>query len=94
MLRKRCRHTGALACLLRTSVLTDEAVVSLSSAGGEGQGEEAVVLSPPVRYIGGAICWDVAINFSVEYGDGQLSLTIQGRRGRATRLLLVAARSV
>ena len=58
--------------LPRLSVLTDRAV-SLSSFGGEGQGEEVVVLSQHARYIDAATRWMVPTNHSHEKGDGPLA---------------------
>jgi hypothetical protein len=48
--------------LTRISVLTGCGAVSLSSFGGEGQGEEVVVLSQHAGYIGAAVPWNVATN--------------------------------
>src|ERR1035437_7481431 len=45
--------------LTRISVLTGRGSVSLSSFGGEGQGEEVAVLSQHARYIGAATRWNV-----------------------------------
>jgi hypothetical protein len=68
-------------------------VVSLSSFGGEGQGEEVVVLSQHARSIGAATPWNVATNRSTENVDGSPlpDPFLQRRRGRTTRPLLVSA---
>ena len=42
----------------------------LSSFGGEGQGEEVVVLSQPARYIGAATHWNVSTHISVDSYEG------------------------
>jgi hypothetical protein len=69
--------------------------VSLSSSGGEGQGEEAVVLSQHARYKGAGTCWNAA-DRSVEKGDGPPlpDPLLQRRRGRSTRPLLASAERV
>jgi len=76
-------------------VLTGRGVISLSSFGGEGQGEEVVVLSQHARDIGAAIRWKVATNRRIENSEGPpLPDLLQGRRGRTTRPLLASARCV
>ena len=70
--------------------------ISLSSFGGEGQGQEVVVLSQHARCIGAATRWKVATNRSIGSGDGPPlpDPLRQRRRGRATRPLLAFARCV
>jgi hypothetical protein len=51
-------------------VLTGRGTVSLSSFGGEGQGEEVVVLSQHARDMGAATRWKAAANRSIEKGEG------------------------
>ena len=54
----------------RISVLIGHGNISRSSFGGEGQGEEAVVLRQHARHIGGeATGWNVATNRSGEKDD-------------------------
>jgi hypothetical protein len=88
-----CPFSLLLTCI---SVFTDRGAVSLSSFGGEGQGEEVVVLSQHARYIGAATCWNVAANHNIENGEGPpLPVPLlQRRRGRTTRPLLASARCV
>jgi hypothetical protein len=78
------------------SGLTDRGAVSLSSFGGEGQGEEVVVLSQHARYLGAATRWKAATNRSVENSDGGApplpDPLLQRRRGGTTRPLFVSAR--
>jgi hypothetical protein len=71
-------------------------VVSLSSFGGEGQGEEVVVLNQHARSIGAATRWSVATNRNPENDDGPPlpDPLLQRRRGRTTRPLLASARCV
>ena len=54
--------------LARISVLIGRGAVSLSSLGGEGQGEEAVVFSRHARDVGAATRWNVATNRGTENG--------------------------
>src|ERR1035437_4696308 len=70
--------------------------VSLSSFGGEGQGEEAVVLREQARYIGAATRWNAAPNRTIENSGGPPlpNPLLQRRRGRTTRPLLASARCV
>jgi hypothetical protein len=77
--------------LTRISVLTGRGAVSLSSSGGEGQGEEVVVLSQHARYMGEATCWNVTTNRGIENGDGPPlpNPLLQRRRGRITSSLRV-----
>jgi hypothetical protein len=69
---------------------------ALSSFGGEGQGEEVVVLNEHTRKTGAATRWNVATNRSVKNGEGPPlpSPLLQRRRGRNTRPLLASARCV
>jgi hypothetical protein len=50
----------------RKSRLTGGGAVSLSSFGGEGQGEEAVFLNQRARYITAAPRWKAVMNRSIE----------------------------
>jgi hypothetical protein len=72
------------------SVLAGRGGVSLFSFGGEGQGEEVVVLSQHARYLGTATRWNVATNRSIDEGDGPPlpDPLLQRRRGRITRPFL------
>ena len=74
----------------RISVLTGRCAGSLSSFGGEGQGEEAVVLSQHVKYLSAATRWNVASNRSLNDGDWPPlpNPLLQRRRGRITPPLL------
>jgi hypothetical protein len=82
--------------LTRISVLTGRGAVSLSSFGGEGQGEEVVVLSQHARFIGAATRKNIATNRGIEKGGGPPlpDPLLARRRGRTTRPLLKAARWV
>ena len=77
-------------------MLTGRGAVSLSSFGGEGQGEEVVVLCKLSRYVGAATRWNIATNHSIEKGDGPPlpNPLLQRRRGRTTRPLLASAKYV
>jgi hypothetical protein len=58
--------------LLRSciSVLIGRGAVSLSSFGGEGQGEEVVVLSQHAGYLGAATRWNFTTNRSIKNSRG------------------------
>ena len=64
--------------------------VSLSSFGGEGQGEEVVILSEHPKYTGAATRLRVTPNHSIGNGTGPPlpNPLLQRRRGRTTRPLL------
>jgi hypothetical protein len=70
--------------------------VSLSSFGGEGQGEEANVLGYHARSIVAATRWSVAANRITEKDEGPPlpNPLLQRRRGRTTRPALASAGSV
>ena len=67
---------------------------SLSSFGGEGQGEEVVVLCQHARSVGAAARWNVATNRSLENGEGPPlpNPLLQRRRGRSSRRLVAVSR--
>ena len=62
------------------SALTGRGGVSLSSLGGEGQGEEAVYLSHHAGRIETATRWKVPVNRGIGNGEGEgaLGLSSQG----------------
>ena len=70
----------------RFSALTGRGAVSLSSFGGEGQGEEAVVLHQHARSIGAATLWKVSMRRSIQNGPPLPSPLLQRRRGKTTRV--------
>jgi len=55
--------------LTRVSALTGRGAASLSSFGGEGQGEEAVVLNHRVKYLEAASSWSVTASCGIEKKD-------------------------
>jgi hypothetical protein len=66
------------------SVLTGRGAISLSSSGGEGQGEEVLVLRQRARSIGAAARWHVDISGSIDNGPPLPSPLLQKRIGRRT----------
>src|ERR1017187_9094052 len=84
---------GDCAVVRLCSVLTGCGAVSLSSFGGEGQGEGVLVLDQRARCIGAAIWGNVTRNRNIAYGDGPPLPTppLQRRRGGTIRPLLASA---
>ncbi|MCX6912543.1 MAG: hypothetical protein NT167_05745, partial [Verrucomicrobia bacterium] len=76
------------------SAFTWRGTVSLSSSGGEGQGEEVVVLRQHARFIGAATHCNVATNGNIENGPPLPNPLLQRRRGRIACPLLASARCV
>ena len=80
------QHTAMPLLCKRTSMLASRVAVSLSSSGGEGQGEEAVVLGQNIKHIGAATRGNVAGNRSLDDGMGLLSPTLSSKGGEGELL--------
>ena len=78
----------------RIMVHTGSGTVSLSSFGGEGQGEEVVVFSQHARYIDETTHWKATPNPSIQNGNGPpLPIPLlQRRRGGTPGSMLASAR--
>jgi len=75
--------------LIRVSALTGRGAASLSSFGGEGQGEEAIVLNHRVKYLEAASFWSVTTSHSIERKDEPPLCEPRNRLEKAARPLLV-----
>jgi hypothetical protein len=71
-------------------LLLTRVAVSLSSSGGEGQGEEVVAFGTSARCIRVATCGNIVVNHNSEKADGPPlpNPLLQRRRGETCRRLL------